>query len=220
MLDIDIRTNLREMQRRMTLLEVEQIPYATALALSSLAGEVKDAEVASMATAFDRPTPFTQRSMGIVPARKDRLYAKIYIKDIAAEYLEPFEFGGPHVLGQKQGLLKPVGQGTNAYGNLSQGTVARLSGRANVFIGGVETKGGKTIRGVWERVGVTAKGKAKRKAPRGMMYSAAHGRLRLLIRFTDPGEVTQAWGYRNRARDVVGRRYAAAFTAAMARALA
>lgn len=220
MLDIDIRTNLRELQRGMTLLEVNQIPFATALALTEIAKDVKTEEVSSMDATFDRPTSFTRNSMGVIPAAKAKPYAVVFVRDIAAKYLEPFEFGGRHDLGRKQGLLTPVGQPTNAYGNLSQGTVARLKGRQNVYVGAIETKNGKTIRGIWERTGVTAKGKTRKRAARGSVFTPEHGRLKLLVRFTDPGEVRQQWHYVERARMVVARSYDARFRAAMARALA
>ncbi len=219
MLDISIRADLAPITRRLTQLEQRELPFATALALTDLAREFVAEQQSAMDSIFDRPTPFTKGSMGVIPARKNTLVATVFVKDIAAAYLEPFEFGGRHALGQKRGLLKPADQPANAYGNLSQGTVARLKGRQNTFVGAVRTRRGNEIRGVWERVGVTRKGKATSKAQRGSMWTAEHGRLRLLIRFDDSEEVTQDLGYRDRARSVVARRYQPVFTAAMARAM-
>lgn len=219
MIEIDIRSNLREVQRDLTLWATKQVPYATALALTQLAREVAEAERDSMAQAFDRPTPFTQGAMGVIPALKNKPYAKVFVKDRTAAYLDPFEGGGPHYLGQKRGILKPVGQPTNAYGNLPAGTISRLKGRKNVYIGAIETKKGGTIRGVWERVGLTAKGANKRTPGKGKMYHPEMGRLRLLIRFSDAHEVNQHWGYEERAERIIGSRATAAFDAALAKAM-
>ena len=218
MLDIDIHADLAGITKRLTQLEQRELPFATALALTDLARETVTEQQSAMDSIFDRPTPFTKGSLGVIPARKNTLVATVFVKDIAAAYLEPFEFGGRHALGQKRGILNPLGQPTNAYGNLSQGTITRLKSMHGVFVGSVKTKNGEEVRGVWQRPYYRPKGqkKGKSKLPRGANTT---GRLRLLVRFEDPEEVTQDLGYRDRARSVVARRYQPVFTAAMARAL-
>lgn len=79
---------LKDLSRQLTQLQ-KQIPFATAQAIS--------------------PTPFTVNAVGSSGARKNNLRAKVYVRDIAAEYLKPFKFGGNHKL-NSQALLNPPDQ--------------------------------------------------------------------------------------------------------------
>ena len=59
----------------------------------------------------------------------------VFAKDIAAQYLEPYEDGGPQFLGAKRAILAPVAQRTNQYGNLPRTALVRLKAKPNVFTG-------------------------------------------------------------------------------------
>jgi len=136
-------------------------------------------------------------------ARKDRKQAIVYVRDIAAGYLEPYEFGGPNKLGGKA-LIKPVNVPVNQYGNLPRKKLAQLKAKGNVFIGKVKTKAG-TVDGVWQRIPPT------RKQP---------GHLKLLLRFADAHQVKQHLGYRDRAARIISANFNAVFGKALARAMA
>jgi hypothetical protein len=58
----------------------KQIPYATALALTRTAQKVQAREVGVMKVVFDRPTPFTLRSLYMTPAKKTNLEAEVGLK--------------------------------------------------------------------------------------------------------------------------------------------
>ncbi|MDA5503284.1 hypothetical protein PGS44_17235, partial [Yersinia ruckeri] len=79
----------------------KQIPFAAAQALTSVARQIAAAQKVGMQRNLDNPTPFTVNSVGSFGARKDRLQARVFVRDIAAGYLEPFEFGGVHKLNGK-----------------------------------------------------------------------------------------------------------------------
>ncbi|MGO4379729.1 hypothetical protein AB4Z19_15745 [Pseudoduganella sp. RAF19] len=215
MLGISIRSNLRELQRSFDAVARRQVPFATASALTSLAKRVKAAEQTGMRRVLDRPTPFTINSVGVRAARKTDPTATVFIKDVAATYLEPFEFGGTHKLSAR-GLANPKAAGVNQYGNLPRTMIARLKSRGDVFIGAVKTKSGETINGVWQRPSVPVAMRGRRLA-RG---SNDTGRLKLLIRFTDPEPVTQRLNYRERAKRLIAAQFDREFSAAMAKALA
>ncbi|MCW6519776.1 hypothetical protein NFB64_05265, partial [Yersinia ruckeri] len=68
----------------------KQLPFAAAQALTSVARQIADAQKVGMQRNLDNPTPFTVNSVGFFGARKDRLQAKVFVRDIAAGYLEPF----------------------------------------------------------------------------------------------------------------------------------
>lgn len=67
----------------LTELEQRQIPYATATALTRAAQGLMDRLRDEMRVVFDRPTPYTLNSLRMVPARKDRLEARVWFKDEA-----------------------------------------------------------------------------------------------------------------------------------------
>lgn len=78
----------------------EQIPFATANALTAIAKRVKSGQIAVMRQRLDRPTPFTLNSLYIAAARKTKLQARVWFKDYAskgtaaAKYMQPAVYGG------------------------------------------------------------------------------------------------------------------------------
>lgn len=171
----------------------KQIPYATAQALTSVARQIQEAEKAQMRKVLENPTPFTVNAIGSIGARKDNLVAKVFMRDIAAGYMDPFEFGGKHKL-NSSALLNPKDIKLNKYGNLTKGKLPSLKAKPNVFIGDVDG-----VNGVWQRV----KGKKGRKGKKRLPRSANGTRrdrekqpgLKLLIRFGDALSVTEHLDY-------------------------
>jgi hypothetical protein len=191
MLQLDIRPDLAGLTRQLNHFQRTQVPFASALTLTSLAKKAAAAETAELGKVFDAPTPFTGKAFAVIPAKKSSLTATLFVKDIQAAYLAPYiQKSGAQVLGRKAGVLKPVDQPVNMYGNLPRGKLASLKGRPDIFVGQVKTKDG-AVDGVWQRVTVTRKGRTRTrgKGRRGRIYSPEQGRLRLLIRFADPVEV-------------------------------
>ncbi|MCW6612354.1 hypothetical protein NFB55_17380, partial [Yersinia ruckeri] len=121
----------------------KQIPFAAAQALTSVARQIAAAQKVGMQRNLDNPTPFTVNSVGSFGARKDRLQARVFVRDIAAGYLEPFEFGGVHKLNGKA-LLNPKNLKLNKYGNLTRNKMSQLKAKDNVFVGDVDG-----VNGVW-----------------------------------------------------------------------
>lgn len=106
----------REQLASLSRLEQDQLPFATALALTRTAEVVRDDLRAEIQVAFDRPTPATLNSMFILSATKQNLEARVWIKDngsrsasgrvvqgngkwgkgrAAIKWLTPEVFGGP-----------------------------------------------------------------------------------------------------------------------------
>lgn len=94
---------------------------------------------------LESPTLFTVNSVGSVGARKNNLRAKVFVRDVAAEYLEPFEFGGEHKLNSRA-LLNPKNIKLNKYGNMPRNKLSQLKAKPNVFVG--EVNG---VDAVWQR---------------------------------------------------------------------
>lgn len=92
---LHIRTNAAEAVAQWERRAIRQLPFALARALTDGARAGREAIRAEMRRVFDRPTPFTLASFQIVPARRDRLEARIETKAQGAEhYLLVQERGG------------------------------------------------------------------------------------------------------------------------------
>jgi hypothetical protein len=218
-MQIAVKTDLRAYTKGMNQIAARQLPFAMAQTLTAVAGHVGMAWQDEMRTKLDRPTPFTLGGVAVRPARKTDLTATIYMRDVAATYLQPFVDGGPHFLGAKKGLLKPVNVPLNAYGNLSRAKLATLKAKPGVFIGAVRLKDGQIVNGVWQRQGV-GRGSGKRRA--AVTPKPTGCALKLLIRFADARPVTQRLDFKGRAeavvRAVIEPTFAKAFAAALASA--
>lgn len=159
MLSIDIRGDIKPLQKAFTDFQKKQVPFATALALTRLAQGVQGAEQDEIKKTFDTPTPFTVNGIAIKSATKASLTAVVYPKAIAAAYLAPYVVGGNRHLGKKQSMLVPINAKTNAFGNLPRNAITRFKGKPGVFVGSITfKKSGETVTGVWQR-GETPRGK-------------------------------------------------------------
>ena len=131
---------LDDIQRR-------QLPFATAKALTQTAKAVQTKLTAEIERAFDRPTPFTKKAIGIKAARKDTLTAEVFVRDIQAKYLKLQIEGGTR-RPIKRALLLPANVALNQYGNMPRNLVKRLRGRKDVFSATING-----TPGLWQRVG-------------------------------------------------------------------
>jgi len=214
--NISIRSNIKEISKNLSDMAFKQINFIAAQALTELAKEVQADESDNFAQTFSRPKAFTKNAVGMRGARKDNLTAIVFVKPIAARYLEPYEDGGNHVL-PGRALLNPKDIKLNANGQLPRGILARLKARPDIFIGPVQTKAG-PVNGVWQRIPAAKTGaQLRRRMSRGVNLG---GHLKLLIRFGDALPVNKRLNYRSRAKSLVDRRFNAAFAKAMDKALA
>lgn len=142
MLTIDARHNIREVIGRLNDMQRRQVPFATALALTRTAQEVRKAEIEEMKQVFDRPTPFTLNSLYLKAATKANLTARMWVKDISGRtehYLMPEIYGGARRLKgferllMSKGLLPTgwmavpgAGAKLDAYGNISGGQIVQI----------------------------------------------------------------------------------------------
>lgn len=78
---LDVRLDLKAVEQAMDNLAKEQIPFATAYALTQVAKASQKAVEEAMPRHLDRPTPFTLRATFTRPATKKRLFAEVQIKD-------------------------------------------------------------------------------------------------------------------------------------------
>lgn len=143
MLTVEVQ-GMAEVQRRLR--EAPgQIAFATSLAINRTLQDVRKAEVQAMRRSFDRPTPYTLKSLYIKPSTKTKLEGYVWFKDEggkqlkAAQYLLPQVFGGTRpdkrfeTLLRQAGYLPPRMQAVPAsgapldrYGNVRAGTHQKI----------------------------------------------------------------------------------------------
>lgn len=179
-----------------------QLPFAIAQGVNQTAQRVAKAESDNIVATLTNPTPFTRKSVGVQRAKKGSPTAVVFMKDITAAYLQPYETGGVHKL-PGTALLNPKDIALNQYGQLPRGIMAKLRGRKDIYIGVIKTSKG-SINGVWQRLDVSRNGGVRKKrVARGGLYDKHLGALKLLIRFGDALPVKKQLNWGKRAKQIV-----------------
>jgi hypothetical protein len=112
---LDVRSNITDVIAKLKTNRTDQLPYATALALTRTAQLTQQYLVSLMPRVFDRPTPYTLNSLYIRSATKSNLVASVYIKDEALRgtpadrYLRPEIEGGQRNLKRSERALQASG---------------------------------------------------------------------------------------------------------------
>lgn len=113
-----IRVEAKGLQERLdelSDLEHNQLPYVTALALTQTAAKVKERLEGEMRSVFDRPTRYTLNSLRLFPATKQKLVARVWMKNEAdkaapaTRWLTPQVYGGPREDKRSEKLLRAKG---------------------------------------------------------------------------------------------------------------
>jgi hypothetical protein len=142
---LNVETNLKEAQQALDKLVAEQIPFATAYALTQTAKAAQREVEKEIARVFDRPTPFTLQAVRTKPATKTRQSAEVLLKDFAAKgnpavrWLRAEVYGGARKQKAFERLLSwsgamPAGwyavptkyAPIDAYGNVSGAQINRI----------------------------------------------------------------------------------------------
>lgn len=188
-----VKDNIDAVVRQVEAKFARQVPFATAKALTDTARDVQRAIVDQLPTVFDRPTPFTQRGVGIIYATKSTLTSRVFLRDIQREYLRIQVTGGTRSP-KKVALVVPSGIDLNAYGNIPRNRIKALLARKDVFSGKVRGVGG-----IWQRT---------------------NGRLRLLVAYEPKATYERRFPFGAIARQTIERRLLPNFRASMAAAIA
>lgn len=80
-MQLDVRVDLKEAEKYLQGLRKDQVPFATAYALTQTAKDSQQRIVDDMRRSFDRPKPFTLNGTFVSPATKSRLEATVKLKD-------------------------------------------------------------------------------------------------------------------------------------------
>lgn len=194
MITFTVKDDIAAVVRQIDAQFSRQVPFATAKALTETAKEVQRAITDELPRVFDRPTPFTQRGVGMTWATKANLTSKVFLKDVQRDYLALQVTGGTRTP-KRKALVVPAAIGLNPYGNLPRGKIKSLLARKDVFSGSVRGVGG-----IWQRT-------------RG-------GGLKLLVAYEQKTIYRQRFPFGALAQKTIERRLLPNFRAAMASAIA
>lgn len=145
---ITVKVDTSKIERRLQALASDQVPFATAVALNEVAFKIKrETGPAEMRKVFDRPSPWTLRSLFVVRASKSRLVARVgWGQDYYSKSrLTPDEIighqvsGGPRrekgmehwlrqagMLGGGEFVVPGAGAKLDRYGNMSRGQTVQI----------------------------------------------------------------------------------------------
>jgi hypothetical protein len=212
---INVTTDIKRLTRGLNDTARNQVPFATAKALTASADIARITITRQLPTIFDKPTPFTMRAISVQAASKKNLQARVFVRDSQAEYLHLQETGGTR-MPPKTALIMPEGIKLDSYGNMTRSSFRRAKARKDTFIG--EVKG---IGGLWQR------------PPRGKQRAGGHGTkgalnvvqgfrtgLTLLLKFIPSAKYKSRFQFRARVVKSVKATLPAAFRDAMRQAMA
>lgn len=140
MLRITVDPQIEKMRAQMSRLEREQLPFATAVALTKTAKFVEAELRKEMGRVFDRPTRYTLNSLRTKPATKRSLFAEVKVKDESfkaaapIKWLSPQIYGGPRGAKRSEDLLRQRGILLPGY-FVVPGAGARLDSAGNISRG-------------------------------------------------------------------------------------
>ena len=145
---IHVNVDTARLERRLQAIAGEQVPFATAVALNEIAFKIKrETGPAEMRKVFDRPSPWTLRSLFVVRASKSRLVARVgwgqdyYSKSRLTpdETLGQQVSGGPRrekgmehwlrqagMLGGGEFIVPGSGARLDRYGNMARGQTVQI----------------------------------------------------------------------------------------------
>lgn len=142
---LTMSVDTRAIERRLNSLATSQLPFAVALGINDVAGQIRDAEQSGLERDLDRPAPFTKRGLTVSRATKRKPVGVVGFKRVQAEYLALQATGGTR-RAKRRAVVVPVNQRLNKYGNMPKGALKRALAKPDVFSGTV-----KGVAGVWQR---------------------------------------------------------------------
>jgi hypothetical protein len=207
----------------------KQVRFGAALALTRLAGKVKDAMPAVMDQELDRPTtPFSKRGWFVRRATPATLTAIVQLMDRQASYLRWQIAGGVRQAGPR-GIKLPGNIQLDTFGNIPRGVIAKLKAAAQdgrlgaalakrINAHGNRRKGAAPLQLFLGR----PTGRGWKKAPMGIWrrIPGSPGKLIPIVVFEDsPAKYRPRFRPQEAAREIVARRWADEFSASLADAL-
>lgn len=116
-MQVNVKTNIKEITKWTTSVQKKQIPFATANAINQTLFQLKKEMAKQTVKKLDNPTPFTQKGFLVDKAKKTKLFGSLYAKKEVAEYLQYQVEGGTRASGKKFAIPTKNAK-LNKYGNI------------------------------------------------------------------------------------------------------
>lgn len=186
-MQIDIRSDVKELTKSLTRIQRKQIPFATSKAINTLAFDVRKTLQDGLDVYLDRPTPYTKRGIQVEKSTKKDLTAEVGFRSktfgkgqgeaTQASYMKKQIEGGMRSPNRRS-IPIPIEDNIrlNKYGSLTRNKVKNLLANKDKYFSG-KLKGAKgkgTGEGIFERMPANSKRKSKNKRSRS-------GKVRMVI---------------------------------------
>lgn len=244
-MQINVRSNVDDVLRGIREVREDQIPFATARALTQTASSLKAQLEATMPRVFDRPTPFTLNSVYFKPATKASLTAQVGLKDFipkgtpASVYLQAQIHGGSRtqkkmesalvqnagVLGSREFWVPGQKAAIDPYGNQLRGEITQALSALRSFseqgYSANRTRQSQDRRGSGLRQIFVSRG--DRHLPRGIFERVNVGgarRVQPLAIFAKAANYKQRFDFYGISRSFVASKFTNTFAESFAQAMA
>lgn len=233
--------NTSNFERTLQGWEKQQLPFATAKALTSTAKLVQLATQDEMRKVFDRPTPYTLGSTYVQPATKTNLVAQVFLKNVNQKgsppsvWLEPQVEGGTRQPKRSETLLRRkgvlpggmfyvpgLGADLDRYGNMSAGQLIRVMSALQSFpeTGYLANKSKRLSARVNKQADTYFVGKpAGGYLPLGVYQRMADGKLKSIMIFVNTPHYGKLLPFYDLARATYGSNFQSEFNKALRDAL-
>ena len=143
-LSIDVRTNIKGVQKNFTRIQKQALPLATAKAMTFTAEKAQKALLAQIPQKFKNPIPATRKSVFKSSATVRNPTAKVFMKDVRGEYrwMEHHIDGGARLQkgSERRNRIGPwtaMGKDMvkNQYGNITKGRYTKMFADAQTASG-------------------------------------------------------------------------------------
>lgn len=132
-MDLGLRRDLDQVIGNLNRFERKQLPFATSLALNTVAKDAQRRAQRQMRLDLDRPTRFTIQGVAVKRSSKRNLESAVFIKEIQAEYLK-YQVDGGTRRPKKRAVVVPVKVRLNKFGNIPRKKIKALLTRDDVFV--------------------------------------------------------------------------------------
>ena len=196
-MQIDIRSDVKQLTKSLNRIQRKQIPFATSKALNATAFDVRKTLQDALDIHLDAPTAYTKRGVQVEKSTKKNLVAKVGFRSKSfgkgkgsvtqAEYMKRQISGGLRLpKGQAIPVPVPKNMKPNKFGNIPRGKIDRLLADKDRYFSG-EPKGRKGASGIWQRMPANSKrAKSKNKG----------GRIRMVIAWEPKAQYSPRFPFR------------------------
>ena len=132
-MDLGLRRDLDKVIGNLNRFERKQLPFATSLALNTVAADAQKRSQRRMRIDLDKPTRFTLQGVAVKRSTKRKLESAVYIKEIQAEYLK-YQVEGGTRRPKNRAIVVPVKVRLNKFGNIPRRKIKALLTRDDVFV--------------------------------------------------------------------------------------